>query len=60
VHLLSHPDFAVTISVGVTSSGPGDTLATLLERADAALYDAKHSGRNRVVAAAAIIPDLVH
>lgn len=39
----------VTISVGVTVSIPGiDTSSTMLRRADAALYAAKHGGRNCV------------
>jgi two-component system cell cycle response regulator len=44
----------VTVSIGVTSlASPDDTPQTLLKRADEALYRAKRSGRNRVVAAAA-------
>ncbi|MHB8198399.1 MAG: GGDEF domain-containing protein [Vulcanimicrobiaceae bacterium] len=42
----------VTVSVGAASAMPGDTPETLLARADAALYDAKRSGRNRVVESA--------
>jgi diguanylate cyclase (GGDEF)-like protein len=39
----------VTISVGVASAGPGrEDLHTLLKAADAALYEAKQAGRNRV------------
>lgn len=38
----------VTISVGATLARPGDTQEALLARADAALYRAKASGRNRV------------
>ncbi|MDR3437720.1 diguanylate cyclase [Telmatospirillum sp.] len=42
----------VTISVGLaTLSGPSETLATLLDRADRALYAAKRAGRNRVIEA---------
>jgi len=37
----------LTISVGVAVKAAGDTLPSLLERADAALYRAKASGRNR-------------
>lgn len=39
----------VTISLGVASWRAGDTVPTLLERADACLYAAKHAGRNCVV-----------
>jgi diguanylate cyclase len=38
----------VTCSIGVSVSRPGDTLAALLQRADAALYRAKAEGRNTV------------
>lgn len=42
----------VTISVGYTSGQLGGTGLTLFARADAALYEAKHSGRNQVQMAA--------
>jgi diguanylate cyclase len=41
--------FSVTTSIGVAVLGPGDTGKTWLSRADAALYEAKSAGRNRVV-----------
>lgn len=36
-----------TISCGVTAARPGDSIDSLLSRADAALYAAKRAGRNR-------------
>lgn len=42
---------SITASVGLSAlSGPGETPDLLLKRADLALYEAKKSGRNRVVA----------
>ncbi|HTP75677.1 MAG TPA: PleD family two-component system response regulator [Rhizomicrobium sp.] len=44
----------ITISIGIAGSeGQSDTADALLHRADQALYSAKRTGRNRVVAAAA-------
>ena len=41
----------LTWSIGVGEGGPGDSVDQILARADAALYDAKLGGRNRVVGA---------
>ena len=42
----------ITVSIGVaTRSGPAETIASLVERADRALYLAKNGGRNTVVSA---------
>jgi len=44
----------VTISIGVAANGQGsDSPEALLKRADQALYEAKTTGRNRVIARAA-------
>lgn len=44
------PDSVVTVSIGVSTVYPqnGDRDRILVRTADAALYDAKHAGRNRV------------
>jgi len=39
----------VTISLGVATLHKGDTVQTLIARADACLYAAKRNGRNRVI-----------
>src|SRR5207247_928584 len=43
----------MTISIGIAALGSGDDAATLIRRADQALYRAKRDGRNRVVPIAA-------
>ena len=39
----------ITMSIGVATLRPGDSVATLIERADNCLYAAKRNGRNRVI-----------
>lgn len=46
-------DVVPTLSAGVEMFGEGDTLASVMARADAALYAAKANGRNCVV----VVPD---
>lgn len=46
----------VTASFGVAEFRPDDTIDTLVDRADRAMYEAKTSGRNRVVPIAAATP----
>jgi diguanylate cyclase (GGDEF)-like protein len=48
----------LTASFGVTAFSPGDTLESLVRRADAALYAAKGSGRNRVELVAPVAREL--
>ena len=45
----------ITFSAGVTGWNPGETLDQVLARADAAMYEAKETGKNKVVVAAAPI-----
>ena len=39
---------AVTVSFGAAVYAPGETVGTLISRADECLYLSKHRGRNRV------------
>jgi len=39
---------AITISIGVSTNAPKDDVGALVQRADAAMYEAKEQGRNRV------------
>ncbi len=44
-------NIAGSISLGVAELRPGETVEELMQRVDAALYEAKNTGRNRVVVA---------
>lgn len=48
---IPHPDSPIrkTVSIGYATMLPNDTPESLLKRADAALYEAKNSGRNKVL-----------
>lgn len=43
------PNLAVTASFGVTQHVPGETVQSLLHRADSLLYEAKAAGRNQTL-----------
>ncbi len=47
IELLEHEP-SLTVSIGVSAYRNGDAVSDLYSRADAALYDAKRGGRNRV------------
>jgi diguanylate cyclase len=50
----------ITASFGVALYRPGESIATLIERADRCLYAAKHAGRNRVCDESELAPDGSH
>ena len=52
------PDLKVTVSLGVATQRPGESLKAWIARADQALYAAKHRGRNRVVLASELTDPL--
>jgi diguanylate cyclase (GGDEF)-like protein len=43
---------AITVSIGIADRAENDDVVSLVQRADAAMYDAKEAGRNRVAVAA--------
>lgn len=50
----------ITFSAGVTSMATGDSQASLIERADKAMYHAKQTGKNKVSISPADAPDQIY
>lgn len=51
IFMYNHERLLITFSAGVAVYVSGEEQATLIQRADAALYQAKKAGKNRVIAA---------
>jgi diguanylate cyclase len=51
IFMYNNERLLITFSAGVTIYIPGEDQATLIQRADTALYQAKNAGKNRVIAA---------
>ena len=49
-------NYPLSVSIGVTEYKQGEKLEETIQRADRALYEAKASGRNRVIAANHLLP----
>lgn len=49
------PELKVTVSIGVGTTFHGEVFEKFLERVDKALYEAKNTGRNKVVASSQLI-----
>lgn len=49
IALASNQMLQVTVSIGITMRTAGDTVQSIIDRADGALYTAKNSGRNKAV-----------
>ncbi len=44
-----HPEYRLTVSVGIAEFRPGESVEDVIQRADRALYQAKSSGRDRII-----------
>ncbi len=47
----NEPETRITASMGITEYRKGEEIQTMLDRVDKALYDAKRTGRNKIVTA---------
>jgi diguanylate cyclase len=52
-------DFSITISMGVTRYWPRESIDSLIGRADAALYQAKMGGKNRIALEQPPLPEAI-
>ena len=50
---------SITVSIGVSSFAKNDSVFTVIDRADRSLYQAKRTGKNRVVSEASLEPDQI-
>ncbi|MDR3343772.1 MAG: GGDEF domain-containing protein [Treponema sp.] len=51
ISFTQYPEFAFTVSIGIALGIPQDqeTIANYIDKADSALYEAKNTGRNKIV-----------
>ena len=45
----SYSEFSITVSIGIYEIQPDDTLESVLQKADSALYKAKQDGKNKII-----------
>ena len=46
--IYNNQEIPLTVSIGITSASKSDSIYSIIQRADEALYEAKNKGRNRV------------
>ena len=53
------PGHKLRFSAGLTTNAPGDTAEKIIARAEKALHQAKHAGKNRTVELEAPLPEML-